>query len=178
MSQLTEALERISIWIEKHQLEEDGKIVPVLAPGLTREQIDIKVKDMPFVLSEEIYQLYQWANGADEKGSSFYSKIQLNQVFEDIKLYASFWVYQFFSLERALKFAIDWEVERGKCRILIFSKENGYNCALVDGQKRYSSPIVDDGGLIDEHLYPLYPSITDMMVKYAKQMEDGYLWFD
>ena len=175
MSQLTEALERISIWIEKHQLEEDGKIVPVLAPGLTREQIDFKVKDMPFQLSEEIYQLYQWANGADERGSRFYSKIQLNQMFEDIKLHASFWIYQFFSLERALKFAIDWEVERGKCRILIFSKENGYNCALVDGQKRYSSPIVDDIGSINDHLYP---SVTDMMIKYAKKMEDGYLWFD
>ena len=79
MSELTEALKRISIWIEKHKLEEDGKIVPILAPGLTREQIDFKVKDMPFHLSEEIYQLYQWANGADRRGSSFYSKIQLNQ---------------------------------------------------------------------------------------------------
>ncbi|MDY6900698.1 MAG: hypothetical protein SWZ49_21860 [Cyanobacteriota bacterium] len=75
MCQLTEALKRISIWIEKHQLEEDGKTVPILAPGLTREEIDFKVKDMPFVLSEELYQLYQWANGADERGSRFYSKI-------------------------------------------------------------------------------------------------------
>ncbi len=55
MSELTEALKRISIWIEKHQLEEDGKIVPLLAPGLTSEEIDFKVKDMPFQLSAVIY---------------------------------------------------------------------------------------------------------------------------
>ncbi|BAY81133.1 hypothetical protein NIES267_06080 [Calothrix parasitica NIES-267] len=129
---------------------------------------------MPFQLSEEIYQLYQWSNGVDKKGGRFYSKIQLNQVFEDVKLYASFWVYLFSPLEDALNFAIDWEVDRGKYRILIFSKENGYNCAVVDQEKRYSSPIVDDIGLINEHLYP---SITDMMIKYAKKMEDGYLCF-
>ncbi|MEL6456692.1 MAG: hypothetical protein AAFQ91_00370 [Cyanobacteria bacterium J06621_15] len=129
---------------------------------------------MPFQLSEEIYQLYQWANGADKRGSSFYSKIQLNQVFEDIKLHASFWVYLFSPLESALEYAIDSEVDQGKYRLMIFSKENRYNCALVDQEKRYSSPIVDDIGLIDDHLYP---SVTDMMIKYAKQMEDGYLWF-
>lgn len=173
MCQLTEVLEQISIWIEKHQLEEDGKIIPVLAPGLTREEIDFKVEDMPFVLSEKIYQLYEWANGADKRGSRYYSKIQLNKAFKDIKLYASFWVYLFSPLEDALQDAIDWGADQGKYRILIFSKENGYNCALVDQEKRYSSPIVDDIGSIYDHLYP---SVTDMMVKYAKQMEDGYLW--
>ena len=175
MSELTEALKRISIWIEKHKFEEDGKIVPILAPGLTREQIDFKVKDMPFHLSEEIYQLYQWANGADKKGKIFYENIQLNQVFEDIELYTSFWVYLFFPLERALQFVMNLGIQQGKYKICIFALENGSNCALVDEQKRYSSPIVDDIGLINEHLYP---SVTDMMIKYAKKMEDGYLWFD
>ena len=129
---------------------------------------------MPFQLSEEIYQLYQWSNGVDKRGSSFYSKIQLNQVFEDIKLYASFWIYSFLPLEDALRCAMELEVDEGKYRLMIFSKENGYNYALVDQQKRYSSPIVDDIGSINDHLYP---SVTDMMIKYAKKMEDGYLWF-
>jgi hypothetical protein len=174
MSELEKALKRISDWVEKHQLENNGKIVPVLAPGLTPEEIEAKVKDMPFQLSEELYLLYQWRNGADRNGARFYENIKLSVVFEDIKLYASFWCYGFFPLENAFQSATDGVIYQGKYRLPIFSLENGYNCALVDQEKRQTSPIVDDIGSINEYLFP---SITDMMVKYAKQMEDGYLWF-
>ena len=31
--------------------------------GLTRKEIEEKVKKLPFKLPEEVYELYQWANG-------------------------------------------------------------------------------------------------------------------
>ncbi len=37
-------------------------------PGLTRQQIDNIVKDLPFKLSEEVYELYQWRNGQADFG--------------------------------------------------------------------------------------------------------------
>ncbi|MGB3653290.1 MAG: SMI1/KNR4 family protein, partial [Rivularia sp. (in: cyanobacteria)] len=63
MSNLTEALQRISVWMEKYQTEKDGKKIPFLAPGLTFEEIENKLKNLPFKLSEELYELYQWHNG-------------------------------------------------------------------------------------------------------------------
>ncbi|BBD66073.1 hypothetical protein NIES4072_02480 [Nostoc commune NIES-4072] len=32
-------------------------------PGLTLQQTDEITKDLPFSLSEEVYELYQWRNG-------------------------------------------------------------------------------------------------------------------
>ena len=59
MSKLLEELAYIFEWMEY--------TVPDLSehynPGLTREQIDKMVKDLPFKLSEEVYELYQWRNG-------------------------------------------------------------------------------------------------------------------
>jgi cell wall assembly regulator SMI1 len=59
MSKLLEELAYIFEWLEYS--------VPELAdrynPGLSREQIDQIVKNLPFKLSEEVYELYQWRNG-------------------------------------------------------------------------------------------------------------------
>jgi hypothetical protein len=37
-------------------------------PGLTRQQIDNLIKDLPFKLSEELYDLYRWRNGEIDGG--------------------------------------------------------------------------------------------------------------
>lgn len=59
MSALIEALERIRKLHLKHQ----PLVAEELQPGLTRGQIDELVKDLPFSLPEELYELYQWRNG-------------------------------------------------------------------------------------------------------------------
>jgi hypothetical protein len=38
----------------------------VMNQGLSREEINSKVKDLEFNLPEEIYELYQWRNGGKE----------------------------------------------------------------------------------------------------------------
>lgn len=59
MSKLLEELAYIFEWLEYS--------VPELSDryngGLSREQIDEIVKVLPFKLSEEVYELYQWRNG-------------------------------------------------------------------------------------------------------------------
>lgn len=59
MSKLLEELAYIFEWLDYS--------IPELSdrynPGLSRKQIDEIVKVLPFKLSEEIYELYQWRNG-------------------------------------------------------------------------------------------------------------------
>jgi SMI1 / KNR4 family (SUKH-1) len=59
MSELTEALESIRDWLEKNNPYEFSH----LRAGLSRDEIDELVKDLPFTVPEEIYELYQWHDG-------------------------------------------------------------------------------------------------------------------
>jgi hypothetical protein len=59
MSQIAKDLQYISAWLE--YLNPD--FVYCYNRGLTRQKIDELVKDLPFKLSEEVYELYQWGNG-------------------------------------------------------------------------------------------------------------------
>jgi len=56
------ALERIKRWAEQR----DPEFVALLQPGLSRQEIDALVGNLPFALAEEVYELYQWHNGQDE----------------------------------------------------------------------------------------------------------------
>ena len=87
MSVLTQALERI----KNHHLEHNHKLVENLKPGLTREQIDELIKDLPFPFPEELYELYQWHNGM--KGNFSWSQF----------IDAEGGVYGFLSLEDSIK---------------------------------------------------------------------------
>ena len=62
MSRLTEALESFYNLL----CLEHPEIASCLQPGLTREEIDDKVKNLQFSLPEEVYDLYQWRNGMQE----------------------------------------------------------------------------------------------------------------
>lgn len=35
-----------------------------MQPGLSRDEIEDLVKDLPFKIPSEVYELYQWRNGA------------------------------------------------------------------------------------------------------------------
>ncbi|MEH2403373.1 SMI1/KNR4 family protein [Nostoc sp.] len=59
MSELTDELQYIWSWLES--LNSD--FMDCYNPGLNRQQIDEIIKDLPFKLSEEFYELYQWSNG-------------------------------------------------------------------------------------------------------------------
>lgn len=60
MSELRDSLEKILVWQQKNRPEYASQ----LQPGLTEEEIEEKLKDIPFRLPKEVYQLYQWRNGS------------------------------------------------------------------------------------------------------------------
>jgi hypothetical protein len=63
MSEITEALQRIEAWLQNHMPNRAAE----LKPGLTRDEIDELVKDLPFSLPEEVYELYQWHDGSVDR---------------------------------------------------------------------------------------------------------------
>jgi SMI1 / KNR4 family (SUKH-1) len=63
MSELTESLESIRSWLEQNQPYEFSR----LRAGLSRDQIDELVKDLPFKVPEEVYELYQWHDGLPDR---------------------------------------------------------------------------------------------------------------
>ncbi len=63
MSEITEALQRIEVWLQNHMPNRAAE----LKPGLTRDEIEGKVKDLPFSLPEEVYELYEWHDGSVDR---------------------------------------------------------------------------------------------------------------
>ena len=59
MSELTDELQYILNWLKSTNHD----FFDCYNPGLTRQQIDEITKDLPFRLSKEVYELYQWRNG-------------------------------------------------------------------------------------------------------------------
>ncbi|MEH1791730.1 SMI1/KNR4 family protein [Nostoc sp.] len=68
MSELTDELDYIWGWLQSTSLE----FVDCYNQGLTRQQVDEIVKVMPFKLSDEFYELYQWRNGIADLGFNNY----------------------------------------------------------------------------------------------------------
>jgi len=65
-SDLTSALNRILRWIQQHK----PGYVEYLQPGLSIAEIEDLVRELPIQLSPEVYELYQWRNGARKGGWS------------------------------------------------------------------------------------------------------------
>ncbi|MEH2001457.1 MAG: SMI1/KNR4 family protein [Nostoc sp.] len=64
MSELTDELQYILNWLKSTNHD----FFDSYNPGLTRQQIDDITKDLPFRLSEEVYEFYQWRNGTADLG--------------------------------------------------------------------------------------------------------------
>ena len=86
MSLLTDALEIILNWLQQNK----PSYASSLQPGLVYEEIEQKVKNLPFRLPREVYELYQWRNGVCiSKG-------------EKIAQFFHGYTYTFLSLENAI----------------------------------------------------------------------------
>ncbi|MGI8499779.1 MAG: hypothetical protein ACR2LR_01375 [Hassallia sp.] len=174
MSELTDILQRFSTWVQQYQPEKDGKKIPLLAPGLTRQEIESKVKDLPFCLSVELYELYQWHNGGYTCFLTSEDQEFVNKCSEEIKAFSKRETVHFFSLEQALSYAVSRESKAGKYIFPIFAWENNSECALLDSEQRESSPIVDSSTPSEKFMS--FPSITNMMLYYTRLLESKYLW--
>ena len=65
-TELTRSLDRIRAWLEKSGVNDPG----ILRPGLSQAEIAELAKTLPFILTEELCELYRWADGVDN-GYSF-----------------------------------------------------------------------------------------------------------
>lgn len=153
MSGLTEALEFIFNWMMLNMPNHPT----VMRQGLSRDAIEAKVRELPFYLPEEIYELYQWRNGG------------INPFLP----HPDAWdLATFFSLEEAISQSKEW---KGDFHLFpLFSVEdNGY---FIVGTKHkckiapiYCNDIPED---VVKQKKSLYPSLTAMMQDLAKELEN------
>ena len=80
MSALTDALNRIIAWLQQHS----PNCVSGFVPGLSVEEIEEKLGELPFRVPQEVYELYQWRNGTNEYSGVFvyHRLLNLNNALE------------------------------------------------------------------------------------------------
>ena len=159
MSDLTNALNRIFSWLEKHPSEKYAS-VDVLQPGLSYEEIERRVADLPFKLSEEVYELYKWRNGTCE-GEEDFSKF--------------FNGYAFLSIESAIE---EYEELFWKSRWFPIFYLDSRDYLVVSCESENLAPILRIylGGGEDGEL--LFSSLTNMMLTIAECYETDAFYFD
>ena len=159
MSGLTNALNRIVNWLEKHSCEKYAS-VNVLQPGLSYEEIERRVVDLPFKLPEEVYELYQWRNGTCE-GEEDFSKF--------------FSGYAFLSLESAID-----EYEKLNWKLhwfpIFYLDSRDYLILLCNSENVAPISSIYLGGGEDEEVF--FSSLTNMMLTIAECYETGAFYFD
>lgn len=162
---LTEALDRIFNWHLKHYPE----IALSLQPGLSREEINEKLKGFPYRIPEEVYQLYQWRNGMH----NYKYKPHKFPIFVESQ--------EFLPLEKAVKKSepfLDNPHDEWEANWLFVFDQAHDNCGayvVVLGDEELA-PVRN----YDERNYSLrYPSLTHMMLKaaveYSKDLSGAYL---
>ena len=153
MSGLTEALEFIFNWMMTNMPNHPA----VMKKGLSRDAIEAKVRELPFYLPEEIYELYQWRNG------------ETNPFLP----HPDAWdLATFFSLEEAISQSKEW---KGSFHLFpIFSVEDGGYFIVGTKDKCEIAPIYcnDIPEDVVKQKQPLYPSLTIMMQDLAEELDN------
>lgn len=154
MSTLTDALERILNWLRANHPEAASS----LQPGLSYEEIEAKLADLPFCLPQEVYELYKWRNGSSDNGEAdcfnYYRFIPLEESVEQAKKQVS---------EDLLEgtFPFGW--------FPLFEFEGEYLAVIGAESKIDNSPIVCH--YEDESI--AYTNLTGMMLTMAECYETG-----
>lgn len=181
-SQLTNALNRILGWIEQHR----SYYVKYLQPGLSKDEIDNLVKDLPFQLPSEIYDLYQWRNGALHSGENLYDKglifkpgWSFRPLQEVVKICLENINKQKYLKIHFMHFS-NWKFSREKFDILpIFYTIRYYDIDcyrsgnLWINREKGLNPVIFNDFEEGENVLNKYSSITSMMLTIAECYEDG-----
>ena len=111
---LTRALDEIF----DYHCQYNPDIILCLQPGLTREEIDELLENIPYTIPEEIYQLYGWRNGMSKKGIQNYGYLAFAKA------------RGFRPLEEAVKY-YKYTSRTSKCSLEIFPSANDYSASYV-----------------------------------------------
>lgn len=147
-------------WLQQNQPEFAASFLP----GLTNEQIQVILQDLPYQLPKEIYELYSWRNGTRERQKILFHLSMAFLPLQDALLVAKETIDIHEGTDNELRF-------EGQ-RLFPFLDDEGDRCAVVASEeKTLSSPII----LIDEidEICLGYTSLTSMMQTIAECCQTG-----
>lgn len=163
MSALKETLDRIHYWFQENH---PTRIVS-LTSGLSSSEINAVLSTLPFQVSKEVRELYEWSNG-------YPNDYPLDTwIFDRMSL---------LNLDSAVQQAQTWAEESceeaairymGKSLFPIFEAETDNLAIVATNNQQETSPIIrisQDGGMF---LQPTYTSLTNMMLTLAESYETG-----
>jgi len=173
-SLLVKALDRILVWIEQHK----PWYLECLNPGLSKPEIDRLVRELPVQLPTEIYELYQWRNGA-RKGDLVRKTAWL------------FNAWTFYPLQEVIEWhqkwtgfcGSSWEIAKWIPSPIISFDLFYYPQGRNSGQVLFSdslknSPVlfldIESGSIVERK----YASLTQMMMTIAECYETGAYYND
>jgi HEAT repeats len=194
MSDLTEALNRILNWLHINhwsRFKEIENSAYLLQPGLSRDEINFTIGDSNLELPEEIYELYQWRNGALIAEWDYVDLFDINHNF------AGFGPWGFMPFQSLFTFYMQRQNSYARTKPAILKRISAFPCisdwlspsalqifccregcmtGYVYKDNNYESfPVVciDYKGGSDTVL-GLYASLTDMMLTIAESYETAY----
>ena len=159
MSSLTDALSRIMEWLQQNS----PTCASGFLPGLSPEEIENKLSELPFWVSREVYELYQWRNG-DNDGSGvfvYHHLLDLETALRDSQdINDSFWL------------EAREEVGDPKYLFLIFDFDGEYFAVPGSDSLNDTAPIFHVG-CDDGSLSFAFTNLTNMMLAIAECYETG-----
>lgn len=169
MSSLTDALNKIQVWLQINY----PTIAKSITPGLSLEEIQEITQIIPFTLPNEVYELYQWSRGHTQETQTIYTHIF--EPYEGMALC---------SLETAIEIAPTFEDEFEECAVKyvdkplfpIFQTDASYLCVVGDWEDKKSSPIIFVSDI--NEIGVVYTSLTDMMQTLLECFEASVVSFD
>ena len=161
MTELTQSLDRILAWLQHN----DPEGASGFRPGLSSENISKKLQELPFKVSREVQELYQWRDG-------------------DTRCESVFICHWLLPLDDALavsqehvncESSIDLRLKDGEPHYLfpLFEFEGEFFAVL--GQETYSdtAPIFHISNCCDVSTKPVFNSLAGMMKTLAECYETG-----
>jgi hypothetical protein len=152
MSDLVKALKFVDKWVYQNIPNHPA----VMNQGLSREVIELRVKDLPFRLPTEVYDLYQWRNGG----------------VKPFIPYPEGWdLASFLSLEEAIEAALAWNSNFNL--FPLFAIEDAGYFIVCTQEKCDESPIYYSD-LPEEAIKSKYrySSLTNMMQELVKELKN------
>jgi HEAT repeat protein len=165
-SPLIQALERIL----SHWQAKAPTVAQSLRSGLSREQIEIQLQTLPFRVPEEVYQLYQWRNGSEDRRGLAH-QVEFMPQYLMLSLEEAIAEYEIIQELLLFDFEEDEEVEESKTYWFPLFARDGENYVIQgDIESKATAPIFN---FSEVGLELSFNSLTDMMRAIAECFEMG-----
>ena len=160
MSKLTEALEKIMVWLQLYKPE----CAESFQSGLTRTAIQNILGELAFQLPEEFYELYQWRNGNMRKASSVvFPPLGFLPLEEALEIHLALIKRASIGVEHLVygsKSTFPFVEDNGNYLSVVFTEKHQQTSSVLDSSEGFESRI-------------LFSSITSLMQMLAECCQTG-----